>query len=133
IFADDQRIEFHEDVSAVPTADIVFMSGVLQYIEDYPGVLRDLTERFHPRLFVLTLLPTGSFPTFASAQVNLEGSTMPAWFFNEAALLDQFGALGYELVLRGAATLEFDMSDFDPAHRLDGMSNWILRAKSARK
>jgi putative methyltransferase (TIGR04325 family) len=131
IFAGESGINFLTDVADVSAADVVFMSGVLQYLANYSDVLRDLIRRFDPKLLILTLVPTGSFETFASAQVNLRGSSMPAWFFNRRELEDLVSRLGYRLVFRNAAELEFDMSEFPPSHRLDTMSNLVFARGTA--
>lgn len=126
IFEGDPQIRFLADASQVPAADVIFMSGVLQYISDYAGVLNDLTRRFEPALVLLTLMPVGEFATFASAQVNLRGSTMPAWFFNLDELRGLMSGLGYRLVLRSRAELDFDMQDFPASHRLHAMANLVF-------
>lgn len=126
IFAGDPRIHFRTDAADVPSADVIFMSGVLQYVPNYAEVLHDLTQRFAPKLLLLTLLPVGHFETFASAQINLPGSSMPAWFFGREELEALLSGLGYCLVFRGRAELEFDMDEFPPSHRLDAMSNLVF-------
>jgi putative methyltransferase (TIGR04325 family) len=126
LFAGVPRLHFTSTLDGVPAADIVFMSGVLQYLSDFAGTVRDLARRFSPELFLLTLVPVGDFRTFASAQVNLPGTRMPAWFFNLGELQELFEALGYTLRLRSKAELDFTMQGFPSELRLPCMSNLVF-------
>ncbi len=126
IFAKDLSVSFHESFDEIERVDIVFMSGVLQYIADYQGVLRALIGRFSPRVLILTLTPVGEFQTFASAQVNLPGSAMAAWFFGRSELKALFAELGYCEVMHTPAELTFDMSNFPSAQRIETMSNLVF-------
>jgi putative methyltransferase (TIGR04325 family) len=126
IFRDDGRVHFAEDLSLVSAADVVFLSGVLQYVEDYRGTIELLVGRFRPTMFLLTLLPVGTFPTFASAQTNLPGTRMAHWFFNMSELRSILSTLGYRVSFRSIAEPSFDMSNFPPSHRLTHMSNLLF-------
>ena len=126
IFDDDKRVHFFEDLDSVVAADVVLMSGVLQYLGDYRAVVCRIVKRFRPRLFLITLVPVGTFPTYASAQVNLSGTRMAAWFFNSLEIESLFNGLGYCLTFRGTADQAFDMSNFPRSHRLPHMSNLVF-------
>jgi hypothetical protein len=74
----DPRISFHESLDeSVGNIDIVFLSGVLQYIRDYKGTLKVLAG-LRPSFILMTYISAGNIPTFASSQVNLRGSVLPA-------------------------------------------------------
>jgi putative methyltransferase (TIGR04325 family) len=131
IFNTDPRVRFVPDLSLVPAADVIFLSGVLQYIPDFRQTILDLAQRFEPAAFVLTLTPVGNFPTFASAQTNLEGSILPAWFFNHDEFVELFALAGYDCALRSGAELAFDMGNFPESHRLKAMSNWVFSRRAS--
>lgn len=126
IFSDDPRITFQPNVAEVSAADIVFMSGVVQYISDYRAAILDVATRLRPQVFLVTLVPVIDGHTFASAQVNLKDSVMAAWFFNRKEFIGLFESAGYRLAFTSAAELPFDMSQFTPAQRLRAMSNLLF-------
>jgi putative methyltransferase (TIGR04325 family) len=125
IYHDDPRVSFHETLDEVPGADLVFMSGVLQYISDYRALLQRLAE-FKPRAFVLTFTPVGPNPTFAAAQVNLPNSAFPHWFFNETEFVQWFRELGYTATFRSPVEQPFDTTNYPASHQLLQLSNWVF-------
>lgn len=126
IFADDSRIQFHSGLNHdIPEVDIVFMSGVLQYISDYADAVRRLVQ-YKPSHILITLIPIVGTPTFASAQVNLEGSVLPAWFFKLTDIVEIMKHHGYSLLFTGSAEPQFDMGNFPEAHRMTHMANLLF-------
>lgn len=119
LFENDSRIEFHSELPQVPTAvDIIYISTALQYASDYRGLLGSLI-RYRPKYFLLTSLPSDvGIPTYASAQVNIEGSRIATWFFSLEEIVDLFTNGGYELVLDIKAEWGYDQSNFPESHRL---------------
>jgi putative methyltransferase (TIGR04325 family) len=106
--------------------DIVVLSSVLQFIDDYDSLLTNLAK-FKPSLWLFTFLPAGDIPTFVSAQRNVPGSILPVWFFNVSELTKKIEALGYRLVFKSALDRVFDMSNFPPSHRLHRQCNLLFR------
>ena len=105
--------------------DLMVLSGVLQFVENYDDLLTNLA-RFKPSLWLFTFLPTGDIPTFVSAQRNVPGSILPVWFFNAAELVTRIEALGHRLVFRSALDRVFDMSNFPQTHRLHRQCNLLF-------
>ena len=106
--------------------DIMVLSGVLQFVEDYEDLLTNLA-RFKPPLWLFTFLPAGDIPTFVSAQRNVPGSILPVWFFTLEELVKKFEPLGYKLVFQSALDRVFDMSNFPSTHQLHRQCNLLFR------
>lgn len=124
IFIGDSRIQFHEGLdNSLTNIDIVFMSGVLQYVDDYSAIIHSLIK-LHPSFVLMTFLPVGSMSTFASAQVNLKGSVLPTWFFNLNELISIFTSLKYQLLCKLSIEPEdcIDMGNFEEEDQLNHMS-----------
>jgi putative methyltransferase (TIGR04325 family) len=128
LFNNDPRIHFQPQLDDnIPNVDIVFMSGVLQYIEDYRGVIHSLVK-YHPTYFLYTYTSAGDIPTYASAQRNLRGSILPAWFFNIDELCAIMTEVGYRLIFKASVAPEdkLDMSNFPSEYRLHHMANLLF-------
>jgi putative methyltransferase (TIGR04325 family) len=117
-------------MSALPrdieSVDVIVLSGVLQFVEEYEKLLNDLAA-LKPLFWLFTFLPAGEIPTFASAQLNVPGSVLPVWFFNVNELVRKIEALGYRLVFKSALDRVFDMSNFPLTHRLPRQCNLLFR------
>ena len=108
------------------SVDVMVLSGVLQFVEEYEKLLSELAV-FKPTHWLFTFLPAGEIPTFASAQLNVPGSVLPVWFFNLDELVHKIEALGYELVFKSALDRVFDMSNFPLTHQLPRQCNLLFR------
>jgi putative methyltransferase (TIGR04325 family) len=121
IFADDQRINFH---TSLPTLDeevnIVYVSSVLPYIEDYSGLLKQLAA-YNASYILLTQLAAGAFPTYAAKQLNLSGQVLPYWFLNLGEVVEIVTTSGYSLVYEGQAGPEYNQSNYPESHRIGRM------------
>lgn len=110
----------------VETVDVIVLSSVLQFVEEYEKLLSDLAT-FRPSFWLFSFLPAGDIPTFASAQLNVPGSVLPVWFFNVTDLIEKIETLGYQLVFKSALDREFDMSNFPLTHQLPRQCNLLFR------
>jgi putative methyltransferase (TIGR04325 family) len=126
LFAGDQRIHFLDHLPAdLPPLQIIYMSGVLQYVEDYPAALQRLAG-YRPDCFLITYLAAGHIPTFAAAQVNLKNNVLPTWFFNRGELCRLMAEAGYHLAYCGASGQALDMRNFPASHRLERMADLLF-------
>lgn len=105
--------------------DIILLSSVLQFVEDYKSTLERLAALNAPN-WLFTFVPTGDIPTFASGQKNVPGSTIPVWFFNLGELLEIMRSLGYQLIFKAPLERKFDMDNFPPTHRLPQQCNLLF-------
>jgi len=65
LFADDPRIQFHTFLPALrDKLDIVYASGLLPYIDDYAGLVRQLAG-LNASYIMLTHVAAGRFRTYA--------------------------------------------------------------------
>lgn len=105
----DERLRFHADVAGAHAEgenDVLFMSGVLQYLPAPHAMLEELLAHRLP--FVLldrTALHAGATDrlTVQRNPASIYPASYPAWFFNEQRLLAHFAA-GYRPVFSFAAT-----------------------------
>ncbi len=117
--------------SRVPTElekiDLLLLSAMLQFVEDYQGLLKMLAAHT-PEYWMLCFLPAGEeIPTFASAQNNVPGSTIPVWFFSLSEIRVMLERLGYTLVFKAPYDRRFNMDNFPVTHRLHYQCNLLFR------
>lgn len=115
--------ELPRDAGAV---DVLVLSGVLQFVENYEELLSRLAE-FAPAFWLFTFVPAGEIPAFASAQLNVPGSVLPVWFFNLEELIAEVEAFGYRLIFKSPLDRVFDMSNFPLTHQLPRQCNLLFR------
>lgn len=106
--------------------DIILLSSVLQFVEDYKSILERLAA-FKAPYWLFTFVPAGDIPTFASGQKNVPGSTIPVWFFSLGELLEIMRSLGYQVIFKSALERKFDMGNFPPTHRLPQQCNLLFQ------
>ncbi|OGR84375.1 MAG: hypothetical protein A3J74_02510 [Elusimicrobia bacterium RIFCSPHIGHO2_02_FULL_57_9] len=97
-FSGDKRLRFHRELPKLKGADIIHAQSSLQYIQDWRGLLSKLTG-YKAKYLILTDLPAGDFPTYASAQVYYE-SRIPHWFFNLNEVVELLRNRSYGLTLK---------------------------------
>ena len=103
--------------AVVGPVDIVYLSAVLQYIDDYRGLLRQIFA-LQPQLIFLANVNAGAIETYASAQINVRGSVIPCWFFNRDELVAALADAGYALVFHAVDTRNYEQQDVPPEQRL---------------
>jgi putative methyltransferase (TIGR04325 family) len=129
LFGPDQRIRYVTSLSEAPLRpDIIYLNGVLPYIDDYAQVLEQLAAR-QPRFILLARLAAGNVPTFASRQLNLPGRVFAYWFHNLDELIGILQRSGYALASHSYGEHEYDLSNFPDTHRVGRFRN-VLFARS---
>jgi putative methyltransferase (TIGR04325 family) len=127
LFADFPEVRFASELPRdAEKVDVLVLSGVLQFVEDYEELLQKLGG-LAPSFWFFTFVPAGDIPTFASAQLNVSGSVLPVWFFNALELVAKIESLGYRLVFKSALDRVFDMSNFPATHQLTRHCNLLFR------
>jgi putative methyltransferase (TIGR04325 family) len=122
----EPRIQFHTALDEVKVSpDIVYASGVLQYIDDYAGQLSSLVGN-GPAWFLLARTPIVDVPTFATRQLNLSGQIIPYWFFNRLEIIGVLRNLSYELIFENFTGVDYDQSNFPETHRIGRMRNMLF-------
>jgi len=125
-FADDRRLHYHRTLpESLSDLDIIHLTEALEYVEDYAGLLRRLCA-YRPQYLLLVGLHAGSFPTYATAQLNIPGAIIPHWFFNLDEILEILRACGYGPVFKGADGSLVDQGGFPEAYRLPGGRALVL-------
>lgn len=131
LFKDNVRVEFFERIPQ-EQFDVVLIGSSLQYISDYKGLLRTLTD-LKPRWFLVTKLPAGENVTFVSAQVNLPGKRLASWLFNARELVSDMDSLNYKLIFRSANDGPVNQEKLEPKYRLGQFGNLLFEAASSSR
>lgn len=126
MFRDDSRISFHDSLpDEIDDVDIVHLGSSLHYVDDWRSVLARLAG-YRPHYFVLTDLPAGDIPTYATAQ-NYYESKIPCWFFDVHQILDQMASLSFKLLLK-SRYVEHRQDNFPDKFRLGHSCNLLFAA-----
>lgn len=126
LFEHDKRVHFHSTLPAhLADLDIVHMSSALQYVEDYSSLLKTLAG-YNAKYFLFVKLSAGDFPTYATAQKNVPGSTLPYWFINAREVVELMATCGYSLIYKSALEQEYDQDNFPQEYRLGRTSNLLF-------
>lgn len=133
LYEDEPRVRLFTSLQRnTPVPDIVYVNSVLQYIDDYPGTIRELASLNAPWL-LLARTAVGVFPTFATAQLNLPGQVLPYWFLNRDEVVGILNQSGYKLVFEGRGGICYDQSNFPATHRVGQMSNLLFARVKSKK
>jgi putative methyltransferase (TIGR04325 family) len=97
--------------------DIVFVKSALQYVADYRSMIRALFE-LDAQHVLFEKFSGVDCETYASAQVNMDGSAVPCWFISTAEVVEIAGECGYDVALRRRLLREYDQSAFEPRQRM---------------
>jgi len=126
LFGGERCIHFHSALTPeLSGLDIVYMSSAIQYIEDYAGLLKRLCA-YQPQYFLFVKLSAGDIPTYATAQMNLPGTTVPYWFVSVNEIIQILSAEGYILAFKSALEREYNQDNFPPSHRLGRACNLLF-------
>ena len=126
LFEHDKRIRFHPRLPAeLGQIDILYVSSALQYIEDYPALLKELMN-IQAKYFLFVKLSAGDIPTYATAQQNVSGTTLPYWFVNVGEIIELMATGGYSLKYKSALEREYDQSNFPEAYRMGRACNLLF-------
>jgi putative methyltransferase (TIGR04325 family) len=98
LFAGRKGPDFQSELPANAPFDIVHAASVMQYIEDWRGVIKLLTA-YGARYFSLADIYIGNFATYATLQ-NYYGSRIRHWFINAQEFIGEVERNGYQLILR---------------------------------
>ena len=131
IFKEDSRLFFHTELPENLTdITIIYINSVLQYIEDYPSLLKKLCS-FKPEYFLFVRLSAGDIPTFVTKQVNLPGFCTPYKFLNIDDFIAAMNQLGYTLGFKSSGDTDYYQNNLPSPYRLGRNCNLLfIREKS---
>ena len=121
-------IHFHDQLdflSTLPTGGLLNIASSLQYVDDWRGKLRGLTN-WKPEIVLMTQLTAGDQPTFASAQRNLPGAILPHWFLNQAEVIEVMQQLGYECLYHSRCESPVQQPDYPQDLRIGQYRNLLF-------
>jgi putative methyltransferase (TIGR04325 family) len=130
LLPDEPRVHFHSSLPVgLKGVDIVYICSALQYIEDYPGLLKALCA-YRPKYFLFVKLSAGDIPTYATGQRNLPGTVLPYWFVNAREIRRLMGENGFRLIYRCLMDREYDQGNFPTEYRLGRACNLLFEGAS---
>jgi len=126
IHGNDLRITFHQSLpERISAFDIVHMDSVLQYIEDYPLLLKTLCG-YRPEYFLFVRLSAGNIPTYVAKQINVPGISCPYRFINIDDLIRVMNECGYALAFKSAGDREHKQGNFPAKYRVGRACNLLF-------
>lgn len=136
LFAAKGGPQFLRELPAKGTYDIVLASSVMQYIDDWQGVVARLAQYNAPHLLFADMF-VGSFPAFVTLQAYY-GSLIPHWFFNGDEFIAEVERHGYRLALRATGDAKvlgkfgpLLMDNFSPDLRIPHTSHLLFQRNTA--
>ena len=96
LFPLEDRLRFHEKLPGLKSPSIVHAGGVIQYLEDWAGLLAALCG-MKPRYLLLSDVFAITGQQYVTVQ-NLWGSQVPHWILSFPDLLESVNKLGFRLV-----------------------------------
>lgn len=132
LFQNSHQIHFHHRLpSGLSDVDVVYISSALQYVEDYVDLLQKLSA-YGPRFIFFVKLSSGNIPTYATAQKNHRGSSIPFWFINIEKLQQIMRDAGYSLVFKSVLEREYNQDNFPKEYRLRHACNLLFARAQPR-
>ncbi len=90
------NLSFYDDFSVVSkNFDILFMGGVLQYIEDWKNLLKILVKKTNSKYLIFGDLLIGDIPSFVTHQL-FYGKKISVHMINKIIFMDFLNELGFE-------------------------------------
>lgn len=130
-FQENRGIHFHTSLPKIRRIDIILMNSVLQYIDDWQGLLAELAG-YDPGYFLFIDLPAGDIPTFATAQ-NYYDSRIPYRFYNINEVISALSSLHYRLIFKSSFSGTYlgevqnlPLSNFPEPYRLKNSCNLLF-------
>lgn len=99
IYKKNKKIKFTNVLPKNYNFDIVYMSSVLQFVENWQELI-DTLAKYNAKYFIFNDLPSGNIEsTYASAQNHYE-SKIPCWFFKLDEIVNKMKFNGYEVIFK---------------------------------
>lgn len=96
IYENDNRIRFCTQLPTNELYDVIHISSSLQYVENWKGLLKELSK-YDAKYFIFNDLPAGDIEkTYATIQ-NYYDSKIPYWFFQLDDVIEEMNINGYKL------------------------------------
>jgi putative methyltransferase (TIGR04325 family) len=137
LFAGRKGPTFHSELPAAARFDVVHSASVMQYVEDWQGVIAQLAGYGAPYMSFSDVF-IGPFATYVTLQ-NYYGSRIRHWFFNADEFLGEVQRNGYQLIVRTECDAKIlgkygplPMENFLPALRIPHSSHLLFSRRSAR-
>lgn len=130
IYQADNHIHFLNSATFLSSTDqlaidIIYINSVLQYIENYSDLLT-LLASYCPQFFLFTRLSSSNIPTYATAQKNYKGVSLPYWFIAHREVVELMANHGYSLLFKSALEREYNQDNFPPPYRLGHACNLLF-------
>lgn len=130
-----RKVTYSDILPSKSEFDLVHSASALQYIEDWPKVLK-LLDGYNAKHILLSDVFAGSIPTFVTLQ-NYYGSRIRHWFLNFEELFSTISSLGYQLAMKSFVSSRrlgvedtLPMENFPESHRLEQSLQLLLSRMS---
>jgi len=127
-FSDTKDIHFTDSMPSPKRTkfDMIILSSVLHYIDDYRKLLKDITSGYNPDILFLSRLPAGEIPDFVTMQTIPEAS-FPAHCFNYTKLRDFCLSLNYTVEDSWEEPESYELYDKERRYTIPHYKGMILR------
>tara|TARA_R110001592_G_scaffold29350_16_gene106727 strand:- start:14590 stop:15366 length:777 start_codon:yes stop_codon:yes gene_type:complete len=129
-----ENLTFTDDVDTLTgTADVVHIGSTLQYIDDWPLFLDQLSEKFQPKLFILSDLLVGDVPSFVTIQRYYD-QTIRARFINISEFEDYWRSKDFNLIYKSyfqplEGDVYFPNQGLPETHRINTACHMVFSCK----
>lgn len=130
-----KNLKFSSDINKIKDKiDLVHIGSTLQYIDDWRGLLRDITKKFVPQTIALSDLLVGDLPTFVTVQ-SFYGHKILARFTNMDEFMKFWEEMPYarthfsEYYPLGKKGVYFANHALPPTHRLCNPCHMVFTRK----
>lgn len=123
---DTPQIRYRTEIPSPPfCVDIVYVCSALQYVDDYPGVIKKLCM-LRPQYILLAKLSAGNFESYITLQENLPGSKLRYRFLSHEEVVSIFRECGYALTYQDWLPRVYNQNNFPSNLRMHRASNLIF-------
>lgn len=109
------RSRLPEPDAMAGTVVIANLASVLQYVEDWSGLLGSLV-RLQPRHVVISETPVTEAGTYARMQCNMPHRPLATWVFNRVDLVAAMAGHGYDVRFQAAHAQPLRIADEPPGY-----------------
>ena len=127
LFKENDQIQFLSQLpEELPEIDVIYMKSVLQYIEDYAGLLRRMCA-YKAKYILFVKLSAGDNPTYATLQKNVPGMEYASWCINVDEIINVVSENGFSLIYKSTLDVEHNQDNFPESYRMGPPCNLLFK------
>jgi putative methyltransferase (TIGR04325 family) len=126
LYTNNLNVHFYTSIpDVIQNLKIIFISSVLQYIEDYQSLLLKLCSLKSDYIF-LAKTSSVEFETYVTKQLNEDGCELPYRFINIQEIIETLEKNNYSLIFKSAHGNIYDQSNFPEKFRMKSACNLLF-------